>query len=85
MTELARRGINELHVEAGAKLNGSLLAERCIDELLLYLAPHLLGGGARGMAELPEITELSARHRVDLKDIRIVGEDIRIIARLTGG
>ena len=55
MRELGRRGINELHVEAGFKLNGSLLREGLVDELLLYLAPHLLGDAARGMFDLPAL------------------------------
>ncbi len=82
LKELARRGVNELHVEAGFKLNGSLIQEDCIDELLLYLAPHLLGGHARGMADLPELTDLSARRALKISDMRAVGSDIRIIARL---
>ncbi|MFH7813503.1 dihydrofolate reductase family protein, partial [Acetobacter lovaniensis] len=79
---LGRRGINELHIEAGYKLNGSLINEGCVDELLLYLAPHLLGDRARGMAELPELTDLGARRTPDFIDMRAVGNDIRIIARM---
>ena len=59
MREFGRRGINELHVEAGYKLNGSLLKEGCVDELLVYLAPCLLGDRARGMVDLPELTDLT--------------------------
>ena len=82
LRELARRGVNELHIEAGYKLNGSLINEGCVDELLLYLAPHLLGDHARGMADLPELTELSGRRALTINDMRAVGSDIRIIARL---
>jgi diaminohydroxyphosphoribosylaminopyrimidine deaminase/5-amino-6-(5-phosphoribosylamino)uracil reductase len=82
LEELARRGINELHIEAGCKLNGSLINEGCVDELLLYLAPHLLGDRARGMAELPELVDLEARRTLKISDVRTVGSDIRIIARL---
>ncbi|HYH43106.1 MAG TPA: bifunctional diaminohydroxyphosphoribosylaminopyrimidine deaminase/5-amino-6-(5-phosphoribosylamino)uracil reductase RibD [Burkholderiales bacterium] len=82
MIELGRRGINELHVEAGHKLNGSLVRENLVDELLVYLAPHLLGDAARGMFDLPQLDELSGRRECELKDVRSVGVDIRVIARM---
>jgi diaminohydroxyphosphoribosylaminopyrimidine deaminase/5-amino-6-(5-phosphoribosylamino)uracil reductase len=78
---LARRGINEVHAEAGCKLNGSLLREGLVDELLLYLAPCLLGDGARGLFSLPELTDLEGRHRLQVRDLRQVGADIRVLAR----
>ncbi len=81
MQELGRRGINELHVEAGCKLNGSLISEGCVDEFLLYLAPHLLGDRARGMADLPELTDLDGRRALKIIDVRAIGDDIRIVAR----
>ncbi len=80
--ELARRGLNELHVEAGVKLNGSLVRERCVDELLVYLAPSLLGDTAQGMVHLPELTTLDERVRLRLHEVGRVGEDLRLIARL---
>lgn len=82
MRELARRGMNEVHVEAGFKLNGSLLNEGLVDELLLYLAPHLLGDAARGMFHLPALEDLEKRRRLELRDVRVVGTDIRVIARV---
>jgi diaminohydroxyphosphoribosylaminopyrimidine deaminase/5-amino-6-(5-phosphoribosylamino)uracil reductase len=82
MLELGRRGINELHVEAGYKLNGSLLRENLVDELVLYLAPHILGDSARGMFELPALDDLSGRHECELKDVRSVGADLRVVARV---
>ena len=81
MHELARREMNEIHVEAGHKLNGSLLREGLVDEIVIYLAPHLLGDSARGMFQLPELEDLSARRELDLREVRTVGADIRIIAR----
>jgi diaminohydroxyphosphoribosylaminopyrimidine deaminase/5-amino-6-(5-phosphoribosylamino)uracil reductase len=65
-------------VEAGAVLNGALLRAGLVDELLLYIAPQLLGNSARGMAALGELTELN--QRVDLKwqDVRQVGSDLRV-------
>ena len=77
---LAGRGVNELHVEAGHKLNGSLLREGLVDELLLYFAPTILGSG-REMFPLPELTDLCGRHDLKIVDLRCVGSDIRILAR----
>ena len=82
MRELGRRQINELHVEAGFKLNGSLLREGCVDELLLYLAPTLLGP-AMGMANLPALESLSARQSLRFHEVRQIGPDLRILARFT--
>jgi diaminohydroxyphosphoribosylaminopyrimidine deaminase / 5-amino-6-(5-phosphoribosylamino)uracil reductase len=79
--ELARRELNEIHVEAGHKLNGSLLNEGMVDELLLYLAPDVIGDAARGMFNLPELTDLSGRRRGRIRDVQMVGDDLRVIAR----
>lgn len=77
---LAARGVNELHVEAGYKLNGSLLREGCVDELLLYVAPSLLGN-AMGMFDLESPTTLERRVRLTFHSIDRIGDDLRIIAR----
>ena len=82
MRELARREINEVHVEAGFKLNGSLLGEGLVDELLIYLAPSILGDGACGMFKLPELAELAGKRLVQFGDVRSIGQDIRILARV---
>ncbi len=82
MQELGKREINELHIEAGYKLNGSLLRAGCVDELLIYLAPCLLGP-SQGMARLPELTELSSRVRLQFHQVLSLGSDLRILARLT--
>ena len=82
MQELARRGINEVHVEAGHKLNGSLLREGLVDELLVYLAPHLIGNAARGMFDLPELQDLTGRRELKIHDLRMVDQDVRVIARI---
>ena len=83
MRELAQRGVNELHVEAGHRLNGSLLREGLVDELLVYLAPHLIGDAARGMFELPELERLDGKHALEIRELRMVGNDIRVIARVS--
>ncbi len=82
LQELGRRGINELHVEAGHKLNGSLIREGCVDELLLYLAPCLLGDRAQGMADLAELTTLQARRALCIHETRMIDGDLRILARM---
>ncbi len=82
LEELARRGINELHVEGGFKLNGSLVREGCVDEFLIYLNPSLLGDSAQGMVNLAEVTSLDQRVALKLRSVERVGDDIRIIARL---
>ena len=82
LRELARRGVNELHVEAGFRLNGSLLREGCVDELLIYFNPSLLGDGAQGMFDLPPFAALDARPRLAVRSVERVGEDLRILARL---
>jgi diaminohydroxyphosphoribosylaminopyrimidine deaminase/5-amino-6-(5-phosphoribosylamino)uracil reductase len=81
LMELGSRGINEVLVEAGYKLNGSLLRDGLVDELLIYQAPLLMGDKARGMADLPEFTELAEARRLAIIDRRMVGIDQRILAR----
>ncbi len=80
MLELGRREINELHVEAGAKLNGSLIRAGCVDELLLYLAPSLIGE-AQGMFALPALEHLDQQRRLRFHEVTTVGDDLRILAR----
>ena len=80
MLELGRRELNEVHVEAGHKLNGSLLAAGLVDELLVYLAPSVLGDSARGMFHLPAITDLADKRELEVTDLRMIGSDIRITA-----
>ncbi|MEK9775808.1 MAG: bifunctional diaminohydroxyphosphoribosylaminopyrimidine deaminase/5-amino-6-(5-phosphoribosylamino)uracil reductase RibD [Quisquiliibacterium sp.] len=84
MRELAVRQINEVHVEAGHKLNGSLIREACVDELLHYLAPSLLGK-ATGMFDLPAPQRLDDRLRLQFDSVERVGEDLRVLARIQRG
>ena len=79
--ELGARGFNEVTVETGAKLNGSLLAAGAIDEIVFYYAPKLLGDSALGMFDLPEMTRLEQALRPRIVDVRQVGEDLRVTAR----
>jgi diaminohydroxyphosphoribosylaminopyrimidine deaminase/5-amino-6-(5-phosphoribosylamino)uracil reductase len=81
LQELGRLGINELHVEGGFRLNGALLGAGLVDELLLYLAPCLVGDSARGMFNLPALVSLDGKQRLNICDARTVGGDLRILAR----
>jgi diaminohydroxyphosphoribosylaminopyrimidine deaminase/5-amino-6-(5-phosphoribosylamino)uracil reductase len=82
MDELGRRLVNELHVEAGAKLAGTLLAQGLVDELLLYFAPCLLGDTARGMFALPPLASLDGRIPLDIREWVRLGGDWRATARI---
>ncbi len=81
LADLGQRGINELHIEAGHKLNGSWLREGLVDELLLYLAPCLIGPG-QGMAQLPTLDSLEAAIRLRWVDTTPFGDDLRLMARV---
>jgi diaminohydroxyphosphoribosylaminopyrimidine deaminase / 5-amino-6-(5-phosphoribosylamino)uracil reductase len=85
LEELARRGVNELHVEAGFRLNGSLVREGCVDEFLLYLNPSLLGDGAQGMFDLPPFAALEERPKLKVLSLERLGDDLRILARPAKG
>lgn len=80
MTYLAEREVNELLVEAGATICGALLDAGLVDELVVYLAPHLLGGSARGMFNIPGLESMAGRIALDIQDVRAVGRDWRITA-----
>lgn len=80
LRDLAARGCNEVLVEAGSTLNGAMLKAGLIDELVLYLAPQLLGDLSRGMAQLGELTSLDQRIKLAWQDVRLVGKDLRVLA-----
>ena len=83
LADLARREINELHVEAGEKLNGSLLREGLVDELLIYLAPRLLGPG-RGLAAIGPLASLAESLDFEFVDALRIGPDLRLRLRPPG-
>jgi diaminohydroxyphosphoribosylaminopyrimidine deaminase/5-amino-6-(5-phosphoribosylamino)uracil reductase len=80
---LGSREINEVHLEAGATLCGALLAAGLVDELVIYLAPHLMGDAARGLFSLPGLERMEDRIGLEILDIRAVGKDWRITARVS--
>ncbi len=82
MHDLAQREINEVHVEAGAALNGALLQGGLVDEMLLYIAPKILGPG-RAMLDLPALTRLPDGQPYVISDVARVGPDLRLVIRIT--
>lgn len=80
MLELAQREMNEIMVEAGSQLNGALLAAGLIDELVIYMAPKIMGDEARGLFHLPNFTTMAQNIDLQISDIRAVGRDWRITA-----
>ena len=79
MVELGKRQINELMVEAGPLLNGALLAAKLLDELLVYQASHVMGNDGRGMFTIPGLLKMDQRIQLERRDLRIVGDDLRLI------
>jgi diaminohydroxyphosphoribosylaminopyrimidine deaminase/5-amino-6-(5-phosphoribosylamino)uracil reductase len=87
LKDLAARGVNELHVESGHKLNGSMLREGCVDELLVYMAPKLIGSGLDIASHLHEggpLTSLAGALPLEFRSIDMLGPDLRIVARVAG-
>jgi len=83
MRELARRGLNEVHVETGARLNGALLRAGLIDELVVYLAGAVLGDPARGMFDIgAPLASLAERVELEFTAIDQIGDDVRLVARV---
>ncbi|QNK67990.1 bifunctional diaminohydroxyphosphoribosylaminopyrimidine deaminase/5-amino-6-(5-phosphoribosylamino)uracil reductase RibD [Variovorax sp. PAMC26660] len=87
LKDLAARGVNELHVESGHKLNGSMLREGCVDELLVYMAPKLIGKGLDIASHLHEggpLTSLAGALPLEFRSVDMLGPDLRIVARVAG-
>jgi diaminohydroxyphosphoribosylaminopyrimidine deaminase/5-amino-6-(5-phosphoribosylamino)uracil reductase len=81
MKKLAEKEINLLHVEAGSVLSGALLKNELVDEIIVYMAPHIMGDSAKGLFHLPELQQMKDRISLNIKDVRSFGSDIRITAR----
>ncbi|MBK9571353.1 MAG: bifunctional diaminohydroxyphosphoribosylaminopyrimidine deaminase/5-amino-6-(5-phosphoribosylamino)uracil reductase RibD [Rhodoferax sp.] len=83
LRDLAVREVNEVHVEAGERLNGALMAAGLVDELVVYLGPKLIGQG-RGMADFGPLTDLAHAVPLTFKSAEMMGPDLRIVARVAG-
>ena len=79
MAALVEDGITEVHVEAGATLTGALVAQGFADEMVIYLAAHLMGSRARALFDLPHLAHMHERIKLEIRDIRAVGQDWRMI------
>ena len=84
LSHLAEREINEVLLETGPTLAGAALARGLVDELIVYLAPHVMGDGARGLFHLPGLERMEQRIGLEIIDVRAVGPDWRITARPAG-
>jgi diaminohydroxyphosphoribosylaminopyrimidine deaminase/5-amino-6-(5-phosphoribosylamino)uracil reductase len=87
LKDLAARGVNELHVESGHKLNGSMLREGCVDEVLVYLAPKLIGSGLDIASHIHAggpLTSLAGVVPLEFKSVDLLGPDLRVVARIAG-
>jgi diaminohydroxyphosphoribosylaminopyrimidine deaminase/5-amino-6-(5-phosphoribosylamino)uracil reductase len=84
LRDLAGREVNELHLEAGHKLNGSFIREGLVDEFLLYVAPQMLGAGGSGLASWGPLQSLDQRLALRFGSVEPVGDDLRILARVQG-
>ena len=80
--DLAARGINEIHTECGQHLAGALIDQSLVDQIQLYLAPHLLGSAARGVFDLGELSSMEQRKNCKISDFRQIGEDLRVTLEL---
>ena len=78
LAHLAETGVNEVLIESGATLAGAAVSAGLVDELVIYLAPHLMGDAARGLMHLPGIGTMAQRIELTMTDLRQVGPDIRL-------
>ena len=85
MQYLGERECNEVMIEAGATLAGSALSTGIVDELVIYMAPHLMGSEAKGMFNIPGLQSMQDRVELDIQDVRMVGKDLRITALVRYG
>jgi diaminohydroxyphosphoribosylaminopyrimidine deaminase/5-amino-6-(5-phosphoribosylamino)uracil reductase len=80
---LAEQGLNDILIEAGAKLCGAFVEQNLVDEFILYQAPKLIGGDGKNLLEMPGLNKLKQAKVLSISDIRMVGEDIRITSQFT--
>ena len=79
---LAKQGINDVLLESGARLAGAFIEQGLVDELVLYQAPKLMGADGKSLVVMPGLDKLSDAKQLAIKDVRMIGPDIRIIAKL---
>ncbi len=84
LRELGEREINEVMLEAGSRLSGGMLASGLVDELVVYMAPDLLGEAARGMLRIPGIETMADKRTLTFRDVRRIGRDLRLVLDVGG-
>ena len=84
LAALAEREINDVLVEAGHRVAGYLVEKDLVDELVIYQSPHIMGSETRGMFRTPAWQALADRRTLTIRDVRRIGKDTRITARLAG-
>jgi len=77
---LAKQGMNDVLIESGGQLSGAFISQDLVDELILYQAPKLMGNDGKGLVNMPAVVQLSEAKNLEIKDIRMVGKDIRLTA-----
>ncbi len=77
---LAKQGLNDVLIESGGQLSGAFISQDLVDELILYQAPKLMGNDGKGLVNMPAVVQLSEAKNLEIKDIRMVGKDIRLTA-----
>ena len=82
IAELAKRGFNDVLIESGAKLTGAFIEQNIVDELILFQAPKLMGANSKSLLNIPTITALADAKKVTFTDVRMIGKDIRITAKI---
>ena len=82
LDELGDMGINEVFVETGATLSGAMLRDGLSDEMIIYVAPTLMGDNARGLFRLPELENMAQKIDVEVIDVRMIGKDMRLTAKM---
>jgi diaminohydroxyphosphoribosylaminopyrimidine deaminase/5-amino-6-(5-phosphoribosylamino)uracil reductase len=78
LTDLAEKQVNLLHVEAGSVLCGALLKNDLVDEIIVYMAPHIMGNSAKGLFHLPGLDKMHQRINLEMVDFRKIGNDMRL-------
>ena len=82
MSDLAKREINEVHTECGQTLSGALIQQQLVDEIVIYMAPKLMGSQSIGAFDLGEVTQMSDSVKCNIEQLRMIGEDIRLTLSL---
>jgi diaminohydroxyphosphoribosylaminopyrimidine deaminase/5-amino-6-(5-phosphoribosylamino)uracil reductase len=84
MVELGKREMNTILLEAGSRLSGSMIEQGLVDEIIVYMAPDLLGSDARGMFDIPGLEKITDRVKLEYRDVTMVGRDIRLTLGILG-